>query len=599
MNLRYCIQTGVAALAATLCGVSCTDTWDDHYRVVDGVVPGATIWENMLKDEALRPFAAVLDSCGYASLLNSQQTYTVWAPVITEAEAEQLINTYKQAKEEARQERRTLREEDNPTVHEFIRNHIALFNIPISELTVDTVRMMNGKLMSLTGSELDGMAHIDPVAVPSSNGVLYKVDQPVAFTPNLWEAIQAKAVGGDNGLDSLYRFFLRWEREELNEEASVPGGVVDGETFYLDSVMYSYNSMFNIYGDLDSEDSLYWYLAPTNKVWREGVEKRQSYFNYLHYNPADAKYNEENDSLRDIYSKLMMLENTFFNIRHQPGEFNMENPDSICSTSYTSFYPGYHEFERPLGTGGILDGLTPEEYSNGRLYTCSEWRVPDNKSLYMKPIKVEAEDMESYITIPRKNVTSREDSLAVQATRRTAVNPEFSVSGNAYLMVRDTRPSTNNNFLPGVTFKIPNVLSNCPYDIKVVFATPLAYDAYDTKDAALPRWIKAYTYHYLSPDYDNMIAPSSARQLPYSATSSIKPDYVEVDAMKMDTVTVSGPDGYVFPVCTYNETKASTYLTIETFDAWDVLFDPRATNCGWRLYIDCIILEPRIQDTDE
>ena len=35
---------------------------------------------------------------------------------------------------------------------------------------------------------------------------------------------------GDNGLDSVANFFLSWNRIELDEEASVPGGIVDGET---------------------------------------------------------------------------------------------------------------------------------------------------------------------------------------------------------------------------------------------------------------------------------------------------------------------------------------------------------------------------------
>ena len=38
MKLKYYIQTGVVALAAATVGVSCTDTWDDHYSV-NGTVP--------------------------------------------------------------------------------------------------------------------------------------------------------------------------------------------------------------------------------------------------------------------------------------------------------------------------------------------------------------------------------------------------------------------------------------------------------------------------------------------------------------------------------------------------------------------------------
>ena len=72
MKLKYYIQTGVVALAAATVGVSCTDTWDDHYSV-NGTVPGATLWENMQLDESIRPFVRVLDSCGYKDILNANQ----------------------------------------------------------------------------------------------------------------------------------------------------------------------------------------------------------------------------------------------------------------------------------------------------------------------------------------------------------------------------------------------------------------------------------------------------------------------------------------------------------------------------------------------
>ena len=83
---------------------------------------------------------------------------------------------------------------------------------------------------------------------------------------------------GDNGLDSVANFFLSWNRIELDEEASVPGGIVDGETVYLDSVMYNYNPIFNQLGRIDSEDSLYWFVAPTNKIWKENIDLYRSYF---------------------------------------------------------------------------------------------------------------------------------------------------------------------------------------------------------------------------------------------------------------------------------------------------------------------------------
>ena len=571
MKLRYSIQAGVAALAVALAGVSCTDTWDDHYSVGSvGTVPGATLWENLLQDETLHPFVRVLDSCGYSRVLSSSQAYTVWAPVITEAKADQLIAQYKQAKADAAAAKQKLDEEDNPTVRQFIRNHISLYRQAVTETTADTVTMMNGKRMTVSASRLNNEADIDAVSVAASNGMLYKIDQPLAYYPNLWERIQEYATGGDKGLDSLYNFFMRWEREELNEAASVPGGVEDGQTVYLDSVMYSYNILFNNYGELDAEDSLYWYLAPTNKAWREQVEKNYGYFNY-HTNNADR------DSLREFYSKMLMLENTFFNVGSQPDpNFDAADPDSICSTAYSSYYPEYNVFQKPLAAGGILSGLPEVDCSNGRLYTTPEWTISDTKSNFMQTIKVEAEYSDNYIQRPREDTTK---VTAIVALSRTAVNEKFAVSNDRYLLVRDTRDQWSNK--PGITFKLPHVLSNCPYDIKVVFATPLAGDTAAVADAALKRQISAYTYHYTASGM--MISPPNAIALLENH---------DVDATKMDTVTVA--EGYTFPICTYGETDPSTYLTIESYYAYMPMDGYSQT-----LYIDCIILEPKPEAKEE
>ena len=125
------------------------------------------------------------------------------------------------------------------------------------------------------------------------------------------------------------------------------------------------------------------------------------------------------------------------------------------------------------------------------------------------------------------------------------------------------------------------MLSNCPYDIKVVFATPLAGDTAAVADAALKRQISAYTYHYTASGM--MISPPNAIALLENH---------DVDATKMDTVTVA--EGYTFPICTYGETDPSTYLTIESYYAYMPMDGYSQT-----LYIDCIILEPKPEAKEE
>lgn len=556
MKLKYYMQTGVVALIAATTGVSCTDTWDDHYSV-NGSVPGATLWENMLLDESIRPFVRVLDSCGYKDMLNSNQVFTVWAPEITEEEAQEWIETYKREKSLG------IIDDDNATLNQFIRNHIAMYNQQVSSLTEDeTVKMLNGKRLNLTSSMLNGEVNMVGNGVPSSNGMLYKVDGPATFFPNIWERVRMD-LEGENGLDSVANFFLSWNRVELDEEASVPGGIVDGETVYLDSVMYNYNIIFNNYGQIDSEDSSYWYVAPTNKIWRENIDKYRSYFEF-HNNLG-----KDGDSLQNLYSKLMFVYGSFFNVREQELPFNEANPDSIVATTYMSYYPDFSKFERPMQAGGLLHGLTPQDCSNGRLYKATDWRIPPTKLIYMRPIQVEAEYANNYST-----VTLSGDSTAIQVNAVEATNDNFRVSTGGYLVVKDSRPGRTNQ--PEITFKIPSTLSNCPYDIKVVFASPLAGDSLAKEDAQLKRQFTAKIRYYSSRTGD-MIEGSNARTL---CTD------VDVDATRMDTITVT--EGFEFPVSNFGEEDPRVLLTIQSIKG-------RTVPSGYSkdLAIDCVIFEPR------
>lgn len=559
MKLKYSVLTSIAAMAAAVASVSCTDTWDDHYSV-NGTVPTATLWESMQNDESLRPFMRVLDSCGYKSMLDSRQTFTVWAPVITDQEAQDWIDRYK-----ADRANSDVPEDENTTVVQFIQNHIAMYTRPISSLTEDeSIRMLNGKRMQLSSSKFNDEVNLVGQGVASSNGMLYKVDAPVAFVPNIWERIRAN-VGGDEGLDSLVAFFRSWQHEELDEEASVPGGIVDGQTIYLDSVMYSYNTYFTMMGDIESEDSLYWFLAPTNKIWREHVDTYKNYFVY------HTELGEEGDSLQNLYAKELLTANSFFSVREQEPPFNEEDPDSIISTTYSPYDPDFSVFEWPKRSGGILEGLTPQECSNGLLYTATDWRMKPTDLNIMSTIKVEAEYMDNYST-----VTLSGDSTAIQAspvTVSSSMNDTLTVSSGGYLYVTDSRSGRTNQ--PEITFEIPNTLSNCPYDIKVVFASPLAADTAAIADAQLKRQISARLRYYTSPT-GNMIQGNSAVRLV---------EDVDVDATRMDTITVA--TGRVFPVCNFGEEDSRVLLTIQSISG-------RTTPAGYskNLLIDCVIFEP-------
>lgn len=569
MKLRNYIHAGVVVLAATAIGVSCTDTWDEHYSV-GATVPGATLWENMLQDEDILPFARVIDSCGYKDVLNSSQVFTVWAPMITDAEAQSWIDTYKLERSQG------VEDDENSAVRRFIQNHIAMYNQQISTVN-DSMRvtMLNSKRMTWMDRVMNNEASLVGQGVPSSNGMLYKLDGTVAYYPNIWERI-CDDKGGADGLDSLANYLLAWEREVLNEDASVPGGVdKNGKTEYLDSVMSAYNERFlALSGQIDSEDSLFWFVAPTNKVWEDNIDRYRSYFEY------HTSLGEEGDSLQNFYSKDMFVYSSFFSMRRQKSPFNEEDPDSIVATTYTSYYPELSKFEWPMRAGGLLYGLTPQDCSNGRLYKASDWRIQPTQQAYMNTIKVEAEYEGNYTTERRTGTGAN----YIQAYSVSAINDTLEVSGSRYLRVSDGDPTGRNQ--PQITFIIPNTLSNCPYDIKVVFASPLAGDTLATgkEDAAKMRRISAYLRYYRNRSASDIMTGTQAQTLMTNH---------DVDATKMDTVTVA--TGVEFPVCNYNEVEERVLLTLESIRR-------TATQNGkyaQEFLVDCVIFEPHPEASED
>ena len=94
------------------------------------------------------------------------------------------------------------------------------------------------------------------------NGVLFTINNKVEYFPNVFEYL-----GLDKDLDSVYQFVNSYSEYEFNPNKSVPGDIIDGRTEYLDSVTELSNLLFRTLGRINSEDSTYWMVAPTNEEW--------------------------------------------------------------------------------------------------------------------------------------------------------------------------------------------------------------------------------------------------------------------------------------------------------------------------------------------
>ena len=223
MTNIYNKVVGLALAALTF--TACSDEWDDHYSAPTAS-DGMTIWQTIEMDQAnLSNFAKVLKATGYDKALASSQVFTVFAPVnaqFTEADANEIIDLYEQ------QKAANIKDRDNRAIKEFVHNHLALYNYSTSG-KADSITMMNGKYLLMTDNKLANSTMLTKNQL-KSNGVMFTMEEPVDFFPNVFEYMSV-----DEDIDSIGKFMSQYNQYDFNASESVPGGIIDGKTWYLDS----------------------------------------------------------------------------------------------------------------------------------------------------------------------------------------------------------------------------------------------------------------------------------------------------------------------------------------------------------------------------
>lgn len=467
----YRTWVGVLLAAATWMGAACTDTWDDHYTHVSVGNNGLSLWENIQADAKLAPFARVLHATGYDNYLASPQMLSVWAPAISDEVADSLIEVYNKEKNGSPADGvLAVKDDNNSVIVQFIKNHLALYNTSVSSYTNDTIMMLNGKYLKLLPGSLEGEPFLEK-NIQATNGVLYKVENKLSFYPNVWEQLQQMA-----GLDSMARFFQRFNEYVLNEAASVPGGVQDGMTVYLDSVTVLENRLFDNYGYINREDSSYLLLGLTNTVWDRLYAQYKPYYTY-----SNAVTEAVKDSLSDVYAKLSIVCGRFFNKNLNP-ERSIQ--DSLVNTLYSKFTPKRNVFYKPFGSDGILSGLTPVKCSNGDLYVAEEPRI-DPKLTFLSDMDVEAEYSRYYET--EKDAAGKDKmQVSYLAANDTAnvngVHYDFNISNKMFLQVVAATSGAQSK----ITYTIPNTLSGVYYNIYAVMVPAIAYNEKAVPEDTLP-----------------------------------------------------------------------------------------------------------------
>ena len=531
----------IALMLAVGCGfaaapTACTD-WDDHYEPSSSG-SNATLWEQMQANPQLSDFCQVLEKTelfrmhrktgvSYAQLLNSGQAFTVIAPVNGTFNKDSLLRLVETAPGDSMVEK------------SFIFNHLSRMTTSM-KITPQMLHMLNGKMISVTETTIQNV----PILAPNQralNGVCHIASRAIPYGYNLYEAMC-----DDPTISAVGTTLRQYEWDEFDASASVSSGIVEGVPVYVDSVIHEHNRMLDAIGYLNSEDSLYWAVAPTSEVWQQLWEETSKYFVY------DASY-QKADSLQRYWTTRALFDDAVFNMTDQ-----RSTVDSLVSVPYQYWRrgwvagkPKYHVFEKPFEPGGILYGAQPIQCSNGVLYKVNEWPF-DSEKTFFKELWTEGEGYSVIIN----------EKLCRYASVRQVAD---SISENSFLQIIPSNNTANWE----LTFRLDNVLSG-DYDVCAILLpqTVINPDATDLR----PCKFKA-TINYVDVDGKDKTYDCGNTQF-------------QSNPAKVDTLVLA--PAFHFPATNYSQTseKISLKLTCSITARENARFFRE-------MLLDCIYLRPR------
>lgn len=562
MNMKKIYRNAMAVVALALGALTtaCSD-WDDHY-VADAAMQGnanATLWENIQADPQLSQFATLLKKAGFDQNLNASQTYTVWAPLNGTFDYDRLMQV-----------------SNDTLLTEFVENHIARSNFPAVGDINEKIYLLNEKTMPFLGNGSYTMSNI-PVATPniaSKNGVMHTLQGKLTFLPNIFESMNAVLYP----IDSIANFIHQYDRRELNLVSSVEGPVVNGEITYLDSVFYEGNTLFTRYGRsyINSEDSSYTMIVPTNEAWTKAYNSISKYYNYVSGYTFDDQSAANNDTvvtfdapyLRDSLVRKAIMSHLFYNnnLYDNKALKTLQTGALLTNDSLTSTYNDFSY------NGGIIynedanelfRGAQRIDQSNGAIWLTDSLRQrPWNT--FNPIIKVEGESSATNVSMGFGST--------VRIWDRESQNPAVSGRLSNYGYIEVSNSSAN----PTFSVYLPEVLSTT-YAIYAVFVPSNITNVYDT--VPKPNVVNVQISYNTETGALNGLRPGGTRRL----TSLNR---VTTDPTKIDTVYVSD---FTFPIA-YAGT-GDYYPSL--------VFQGQATgrNYEYPIRLDCVILVPKELDT--
>lgn len=266
-----------------------SDVWEQHYGNTEANLSSKSLTDFIDGRSDLTDFSRMLKITGYDSILNADQTFTVWAP--SNSALSQLSFQWN----------------DTSTLSEIVRNHVARFAFPtagFNTVTTKKIYMQSGKFIQFEKDNSGftfGNFTMDSTNILAKNGILHVLNGVVPYASNVWESLSRIA-----GLDSVYAY--------LGPLGSTP------------------------FGDINNEDSIYTALLPNNQAWIRAYNTIKPYYTCLPWATRDSSAAKQRRLIQNA-----IMQDAFF--RGSISNPSLYAADSLTNTSNHTFQNAARLFE--------------------------------------------------------------------------------------------------------------------------------------------------------------------------------------------------------------------------------------------------------------
>ena len=598
-------QTFLSIIRTSLVGAALAVTFtaceDDHFTVNDGGGAGAnatqTLWEQMKASPDLSKFCDIAAKTPYfkdeghpvkgytfADVLSGTQNLTVFAPTntaLSDAEYNQYMTM--------------LQGSYSDQYDVFLRivgNHIARNRYAVTGTTSEKLVLINGKRATFDAQ--DGTfkgVKLSVVNIPATNGTLHKMDILSPFAYNVYEYI--KAHGDEYG--KLRDWLVAHDTLFFDADRSAEGGSdADGNPIYVDSIYSRENVLFmhtytkrgeewvmnvkGLGGNLEREDSVWAMVLPTDQAWENAWNAMIPYYDYaeiyIDKEKEDAGNSNQNfggnpDSLLNLGLSMDLASPLLFNARLQletPEHKGFWTADEFRDTPMNKIFNArldtFYNTNPALDIKPFLFGYEqPITVSNGLVYKVNSWNFTNTFNGKDVEVKLNSSYIFDAASNPSNNATwvdFNNASAFVTDSLYGAISADAMTSKVGFMAIYNTGSAkASMKFQLMDKERNQQVLSHLTYDVYVVMVPTFYGDQVQWDSLTVEPKKNKCT---LQIQYND--GTVNAKGVVQEAKST-KWEW-DYNGAKVDTILVSGADGFTFPKSYKNITRSYPVMTIES-----------------------------------